>query len=104
MLLETGDTANIPANEHYRPFQLPYEISFASEAIVCDILRRCGFTIIMIKKYRAFRFDVHAIKIIKEIVKIFWPHKETQIRELIDRYKKSRKFVTDMYIRAAITR
>ena len=104
LLLETGDTANIPADEHYRPFQLPYEMSFASEDIVSDILRRCGFKIITIKKYPAFPFEVGTIKIIKELVKVFWPNKQSQIRELFDRYKKSRKFITDMYIRAAITR
>jgi SAM-dependent methyltransferase len=54
LLLETGDTANLSAEEHYRPFYLPDHLSFASEEIISNILNRFGLKIIGIKKFHVF--------------------------------------------------
>ncbi|MCE5212460.1 MAG: class I SAM-dependent methyltransferase [Deltaproteobacteria bacterium] len=51
LILETGDTADFKAQDHYRPFYLPDHLSFASERIVVDILEKLGFEIVCIKKY-----------------------------------------------------
>jgi len=50
LLLETGDTANLSADEHYRPFYLPDHLSFPSEEIVRNILVSCGFRIMKVRK------------------------------------------------------
>jgi SAM-dependent methyltransferase len=100
LLLETGDTADLPSEEHYRPFYLPDHLSFASEQIVSDILQRCGFQIVSLRKYPAFPFKCSASRWLKEVVKCVWPGKQSQLGELSGKYRRSRKYVTDMYIRA----
>ncbi|MFC1851220.1 class I SAM-dependent methyltransferase [candidate division CSSED10-310 bacterium] len=100
LLIETGDTANLTADEHYRPFYLPDHLSYASEEIVSQILDRCGFRIIAKKKYPASPFNIKKFNIIKELLKVFLPHKNSKISQLFNEYRKSRKYITDMYIRA----
>jgi SAM-dependent methyltransferase len=55
LLLETGDTASLLSKNHYRPFDLPDHLSFASEKIVVDILERVGFEIVSVNKYPYLR-------------------------------------------------
>lgn len=94
LLLETGDTANLESKDHYRPFNLPDHLSFASEEIVVSILERIGFTITDIKKYPPIPMTPELVA--KEIIKIFWPTKTSRIRYLFNGY------TTDMYIRAKL--
>jgi SAM-dependent methyltransferase len=42
ILLQTGDTCELPAWRHPRPYSLPDHLSFASEAIVRGVLERVG--------------------------------------------------------------
>ena len=94
LLLETGDTANLESKDHYRPFNLPDHLSFASEEIVVSILKKAGFTIKDIKKYSPFHISPGLIA--KEIIKIFWPTKISQLKYFFNGY------TTDMYIRAKL--
>lgn len=96
LLLETGDTANLDSKDHLRPFNLPDHLSFASEKVVVNILKKAGFEITAIKKYPAFKWDT--VKIIKETAKIFLPSKNSQIKQYIKSYD------TDMYIKAKMAR
>lgn len=97
IIVQTGDTADFPANDHYRPFYLPDHLSFASERIVSDILKRLGFEILSINKYPYRRFDPKSI--VKEIVKIFLP----QYKSKISYYLKWKRYSqTDMFIRAKL--
>jgi len=95
LVLQTGDTADFTAEEHYRPFDLPDHLSFASERIVTDILSRSGFAILSISKYPYVPFSPKAI--VKEIVKALLPQYESRIKYYA---KWNRYSQTDMYIRA----
>ena len=92
LILQTGDTANLSAETHYRPFYLPDHLSFASESIVIGILERLNFEILSIKKYPFIRFNLSSIA--KELVKAFLPQYKSRI---VYYFKNSQ---TDMFIRA----
>ncbi len=98
LLLETGDTARFSAADHYRPFYLPDHISFASEEIVTDILRRVGFEIVAVRKYPHPDVELSPVRLGKELIKVFLPHMKSRLTTLFsDACKYS---ATDMYIRA----
>ena len=94
LILQTGDTADLSASDHYRPFYLPDHLSFASEKIVLGILERLNFEIIKIKKYQYEQFD--QFRIIKEIIKIFLPKHESRLGYYMKRNLYAKR---DMYIR-----
>ena len=95
IILQTGDTADFAAKEHYRPFYLPDHLSFASERIVTDILKRLGFEILKVSKYPRTSFSPKAI--VKEIVKAVLPQYQSKILG----YAKWRRYLpTNMYVRA----
>lgn len=96
IIIETGDTANLSASDHYRPFYVPDHLSFASEKIVTDILLRLGFEIIALKKYPFM--PLSAATVAKELIKIFLPGYRSGLLALIAPAKKLPP--TDMYIRA----
>jgi SAM-dependent methyltransferase len=96
LFLETGDTANLNSKEHYKPFNLPDHLIFASEDIVVNILRKIGFEIIEINKFPAFKSDI--ITIAKEIAIVFLPNKTSRLKYLFNR----KLYNTDMYIRARL--
>ena len=95
LILETGDTADLSANDHYRPFYLPDHLSFASERIIIGILDRVGFDILNINKYPS----VFMNSFLKELIKIFLPRYKSKIRYY---FKKELYSSTDMFIRAKI--
>ena len=98
IFIETGDTANMSSKDHHRPFYLPDHLSFASEKIVVDILKKSGFEVQAIKKYPHIKFNV--LTIVREVVKIFIPKKRSRIMSLVN-YNKM-KINTDMYIWAKL--
>ncbi len=69
IILQTGDTAELDAKDHLRPFYLPNHLSFASESIVVGILERTDFEVLKIKKYSGLKYSF--MKIGKEVVKLF---------------------------------
>lgn len=97
IVLETGDSADFTAKEQYRPFYLPDHLSFASERIVTDILKRLGFDVLSVNKYPYLSFSPKAV--VKEIVKAVLPQYQSRIRY----YAKWKRYSqTDMFIRARI--
>ena len=96
LVIETGDTANLPAADHYRPFCLPDHLSFASEKIVTDVLKRLGFEIVLVRKYPFM--ELTGITFAKEFAKLFVPGYTSRLLPLVSSGKKYSQ--TDMYIRA----
>jgi SAM-dependent methyltransferase len=99
LLVQTGDTAELSANDHYRPFSLPDHLSFASERIVTGILKRLGFEIVVVKKYPFVPFSVAGVA--KEVAKVFVPGYQSRLRYYL---KWSMYAETDMFIRARLPR
>lgn len=97
LVVQTGDTADFSAKDHYKPFSLPDHLSFASEKIVTDILKRSGFGILKVSKRPYVSFSPRGIA--KEIVKAFLPRYHSSIRY----YAKWKRYSqTDMFIRASL--
>ncbi len=97
IVIQTGDTAHFSADEHYRPFDLPDHLSFASEKIVTGILKRLGFEILCVCKYPYLSATPKTVA--KEMVKAFLPQYQTRIWYYL---KWKRYAQTDMFIRARI--
>ena len=96
LILETGDTADLAAKDHHRPFLLPDHLSFVSEKIMVGLLERLGFEILSIKKYPIVRFNF--VTIAKEFVKAILPNYPYPSK-LKYYFTNSR---TDMFIRARL--
>lgn len=97
LILETGDTAAFSAQEHYRPFDLPDHLSFASETIVVGILERLGFEILSMCKYPYVRLELKSL--FKELIKAVLPQYNSRIRYYFN-WKKYAQ--TDMFTRAKL--
>ena len=69
IFIETSDTVNLTAKQHYKPFYLPDHLSFASEKILKDIFNRNGFRFILIKTPLV---KVVLYKFFKELVSFFY--------------------------------
>jgi len=98
LVIQTGDTADFTAEEHYRPFYLPDHLSFASEKIVTDILKRLGFEILSLKKYPPY-LSFSPKEVVKEIVKEFLPQYQSRIQYYVRRKRYSQ---SNMFIRTRI--
>jgi SAM-dependent methyltransferase len=97
LILETGDTANLPCAQHPKPFYLPDHLSFASEKIVVDILVRSNFEILKVVKYPFVRRDPRTA--IKEFIKLFVPKHTSRLPYLLS---PKTNLHTDMFIRARL--
>jgi 2-polyprenyl-3-methyl-5-hydroxy-6-metoxy-1,4-benzoquinol methylase len=78
LLIQTGDAADLPLSDQFRPFGLPDHLSFASEAIVRQMLTTLGFQIVTVRKYSYLYRD--PVSITKEVVKAFLPHRTSKLR------------------------
>lgn len=94
LFMETGDITPYEETGIPKPYNLPDHLSFASEKIVVDILRNSGFEVLTVKKYPVIELDF--ISLIKEIGKIFLPHKNSRIKVFLNIQK------SDMYIKAKL--
>jgi SAM-dependent methyltransferase len=101
LLLETGDTADLPADINPRPFLLPDHLSFASEKILSDILTRTGFQIVSINKYPTFKLWTMKWRILREAIKVFVPNKKSQL-PVMYRWQRVSRYRTDTWIRARV--
>ena len=95
LLLETGDSANLPAH----PFLLPDHLSFTSEQILSDMLSKAGFDIISVSKYPSLKLRFMKTRVLIETVKLLLPFKRSQLAGLYDEFKVSKR-QTDLWIRA----
>lgn len=108
LILETGDTANLPLKNQYTPFNLPDHLSFASEDIVTDILKRLGFEIISVNKYPHSTYGMllnNPKSIAKEFIKIFLPRYKSKIPDFFNynrNHVRKCNLKIDMYIRAKV--
>ncbi len=100
LLLQTGDASDLPVEKQHKPFHLPDHLSFASEHIVCSILKQCGFELLSLYKYPTFPFRCGMLRWAKELVKFILPGKRSVLKELIRRHHLSRSPLKSMYIRA----
>jgi SAM-dependent methyltransferase len=92
-LIETGDTAGLPEDQHPRPLDLPDHLSFASEAALRIMLAGCGFEVVGVAKRQAI--SPHPISLLREAIRAFLPGRIARFRLALDpRYR------TDMWIRA----
>jgi SAM-dependent methyltransferase len=96
LLLETGDTADMPPESHPTPYYLPDHLSFASESIVRGVLEKAGFEILKIKKYPEVRETPAAV--IREALKLVVPGKHSRIVRVI----KGEVREMDMYVLARL--
>jgi 2-polyprenyl-3-methyl-5-hydroxy-6-metoxy-1,4-benzoquinol methylase len=97
LIIQTGDVADIPPDEQYKPLFLPDHLSFASEKIVVGILDKLNFDIISIRKYSPIQFSVKAI--LRESVKKLSPYHKSRLKSY---FRKSTYAPTDMFIRARL--
>jgi SAM-dependent methyltransferase len=94
LVVQTGNTAELSAKDHYRPFYLPDHLSFASERILVEMLERTGFEIIAIKKYPHIKPGTYSTT--KEIIKLVIPGYKSRLHFVLGKKYSN----TDMYIRA----
>ena len=98
LVLETGDTADMPAESHPTPYYLPDHLSFASESIVRGVLEKAGFEIVKVQKYPEVRETPAAV--IREALKLFVPGKHSRILRVLKRQVRQ----MDMYVLARLKR
>ena len=98
LLLETGDTADMPSDSHPTPYYLPDHLSFASESIVRGVLEKAGFEILKVQKYPEVRETPAAL--IRETLKLLVPGKHSRIMRVI----KREMLHMDMYVLARLKR
>jgi SAM-dependent methyltransferase len=97
LVIQTGDTAQFSAREHFKPYYLPDHLSFASEKIVTDIVRRCGFEVLNVRKYHCLPLRLKSI--CKEILKLGLPHYYSGLRYYLQWTKYSQ---TNMFLRVKL--
>ena len=94
LVIETGDTCDLPAWRHTKPYSLPDHLSFASEKIVSGILERLGFGIAAVVKEPSYP-DLKAGYAARQLLKLFVPGKRANLGWL----GKPRR---DLWIRARL--
>ena len=105
ILVETGDIGDWTREDISWALTLPDHLSFAPESVVRNVLEKSGFDIVAVQKYTRWPCDHILVRLAKEILKIVWPGKKSEIsryREFWREYLLSRKFIIDMYIRAKV--
>ena len=74
LLLQTGDSANIPAKDHHKPYSLPDHLSFTSKKLLIELLENLGMEVIQVQNYRLGQYPVFsALELVKEIARFFLP-------------------------------
>jgi len=94
-LIQTGDAAEMTAEDIMKPLCLPDHISFVSEQILIDMLNRHGFDVVSVHKFPALL--VTPVQFAKEVAKLFVPSKTSFLKYYL-KYEKYSK--ANMYIRA----
>jgi SAM-dependent methyltransferase len=103
LLIETGDTADLASEDHCRPLYLPDHLSFVSEAILRQVLERCGFVIVSVNKYPLVTAD--PLTVITEAAKAVRALMLPEYRYTMKwQYLRRRHLYTrlDMYVRARL--
>jgi SAM-dependent methyltransferase len=99
ILLETGDTAELPVEQHPRPFFLPDHLSFGSEKVISRVLENAGFQIVSVHKYPAVKLQFMKTYVLKNFIKGLLPQYNNRVSDVTSWLRVSR-LRTDMWIRA----
>lgn len=100
IVLQTGDSADLPWEHHHRPYRLPDHLHFATERIVCDILQRIGFDIVKVCKYRLAKYPRPTpIQLAKATARIFRPGMKANFGVMFHPPIRPDR---DMYVRARL--
>lgn len=100
LVLQTGDSADLPVDEIAKPHLLPDHLSFASKDIVCRILERTGYEVLEIRTYRLPSFPaLTPVNLAKGVVRFFWPGKPSLFKNM---FNPPMRPDSDMYVRARL--
>jgi len=98
LLLETGDTAGLPAAEHPRPFFLPDHLLFADEAIVRRVLDQVGLEVVSVHHYSAA--TAVPVQVVRECQRALQQRRVPPVVGATGRWVRERRRRVDMYVRA----
>lgn len=101
ILLQTGDTADLPVEQHPRPFLLPDHLSFGSEKVIIKLLENAGFQIVSIHRYPMIKLQSMKTYIGKNLIKALLTRTGTRVSDVLSWLRVSQRR-TDMWIRARI--
>ena len=74
LLLQTGDSANIPAKDHHKPYSLPDHLSFTSKKLLIELLENLGMEVIQVQNYRLGQYPIFSVlELVKEVARFFLP-------------------------------
>ena len=95
LLLRTGDSAQLPAKYHYKPYSLPDHFSFTSKKLLIELLESLGMKVIQVENYRLGQYPKFGpLELLKQIGRFFLPG-------CVSTFKFFPKYPdTDMWIRA----
>ena len=102
VLLETGDTANLPPAKHPRPFLLPDHLSFGSEEVISKILQDAGFKVVSVHKYPMVKLRFMKMYVLRKLVKSLLPHTSLKVSDVLS-WLRASQYRTNMWIRARVT-
>lgn len=97
MILQTGDTSHLKERDQLKPYYLPDHLSFASENIVTGIVRKLGFDIVEVEKFRGVPRKTPRFAL-KQLLRAVRP-KKTRILNWFPKHPNR-----DMWIRARLRR
>jgi 2-polyprenyl-3-methyl-5-hydroxy-6-metoxy-1,4-benzoquinol methylase len=98
LIIQTGNTAFLPVEEHPRPFHLPDHLSFISKSILIHILEKCGFHTIDVRLYRSEHFPVFTFRSLS--IEIILTLKTKSFKNRFHFFPKNPNL--DMWIRAKL--
>ena len=74
LLLQTGDSAELTAEFHHKPYSLPDHLSFTSRKLLVELLENLGMEVLQVETYRMGQYPVFsALELLKEIARFFLP-------------------------------
>jgi len=74
LLLQTGDSADLSAKDHHKPYSLPDHLSFTSKQLLVELLESLGMKVLQVEMYRYGQYPVWSpLELLKEIGRFFLP-------------------------------
>jgi hypothetical protein len=74
LLIQTGDSANLPAKDHHKPYSLPDHLSFTSKKLLVELLENLGMEVLQTQNYRMAQYPIFsALELVKEVARFFLP-------------------------------
>ena len=98
LLVETGDTAHLPSEDHPRPLYLPDHLLFGNEAIARRVLTDIGLEVISVHKYPAA--SAFPWPVLKDMRAAFTARRMPRPFSALRQWMRERRRRIDMYIRA----